>query len=41
MNGDKIIRINPLFEFYVENEHVIVANADYSKVMCNQITSFI
>ncbi len=41
MNNDKIIRKNPLFEFYVENNYVIVANTDFIKVMCNQINSLI
>jgi hypothetical protein len=34
MNGDKIIRKNPLFEFYVENEHLVITNKDYVKDNC-------
>ena len=34
MNDDKIIRKNPLFEFYVENEHLVITNEDYVKDNC-------
>lgn len=34
MNDDKIIRKNPLFEFYVENEHLVITNEDYIKDNC-------
>jgi hypothetical protein len=34
MLQEKIIRKNPLFELYVEENHLIVNNTDYSKDNC-------
>ena len=34
MKNDKIIRKNPLFEFYVENDHLVIRNDDYIKDNC-------
>jgi hypothetical protein len=34
MQEEKIIRNHPLFEFYIENNHIIINNADYFKDNC-------
>ena len=34
MKNDKIIRKNPLFEFYIENSHLVIRNDDYIKDNC-------
>ncbi|WP_298137909.1 hypothetical protein [Flavobacterium sp.] len=34
MSDNKIIRKNPLFEFYVEDKHLVITNEDYIKDNC-------